>query len=59
MRQLVGPVPAKMPVGVDFLGRPFSEPTLLKIAAAYEQATKHRKPPPDFGPLPTPLASAP
>ena len=48
---LVGPVPAKMPVGVDFLGRPFGEPTILKIAAAYEKATKHRMQPPDFGPL--------
>jgi len=48
---LTGPVPAKLPVGVDFLGRPFSEPTLLKIAAAYEHATKLRKPPADFGPL--------
>jgi Asp-tRNA(Asn)/Glu-tRNA(Gln) amidotransferase A subunit family amidase len=45
-------VAAVLPVGVDFLGRPFSEPTLLAIAAAYEQATKHRHPPPDFGPLP-------
>jgi Asp-tRNA(Asn)/Glu-tRNA(Gln) amidotransferase A subunit family amidase len=49
---LIGPVAAVLPVGVDFLGRPFSEPTLLAIAAAYEQATKHRHPPPDFGPLP-------
>ena len=48
---LTGPVPAKLPVGVDFLGRPFSEPTLLKIAAAYEKATHHRMMPPDFGPL--------
>jgi len=48
---LVGPVPAKLPVGIDFLGRPFSEPTLLKIAAAYEHATHRREPPPDFGPL--------
>jgi Asp-tRNA(Asn)/Glu-tRNA(Gln) amidotransferase A subunit family amidase len=47
----VGPVEARLPVGVDFLGRPFSEPILLKIAAAYENATHHRKPPPDFGPL--------
>lgn len=53
--QLVGPVDAKMPVGVDFLGRPFSEPVLLKIAGAYEQATKRRLPPPDFGPLPKEL----
>jgi len=51
--KLVGPVAARVPVGVDFLGRPFGEPTILKIAAAYEQATKHRRPPPDFGPLST------
>ena len=38
--------------GVDFLGRPFSEPVLLKIAAAYEKATHHRMAPPDFGALP-------
>jgi Asp-tRNA(Asn)/Glu-tRNA(Gln) amidotransferase A subunit family amidase len=46
-----GPFPAKLPVGVDFIGRPFSEATLLTIAAAYEKATHHRMPPPDFGPL--------
>ena len=48
---LTGPTPAKLPVGVDFIGRPFSEPMLLKIAAAYEQSTHHRMMPPDFGPL--------
>lgn len=49
--RLVGPVPAALPVGVDFLGRPFSELVLLRIASAYEAATHHRKPPPEFGPL--------
>jgi len=49
--RLIGPVPAKLPVGIMFFGRPFSEPTLLKIASAYEAATKHRIPPPDFGPV--------
>jgi Asp-tRNA(Asn)/Glu-tRNA(Gln) amidotransferase A subunit family amidase len=49
--RLVGPTPAKLPVGIDFAGRPFDEPTLFKIASAYEAATKHRSPPPDFGPL--------
>ncbi len=34
-----------LPVGISFLGRAWSEPTLLKIAFAYEQATKHRRPP--------------
>jgi Asp-tRNA(Asn)/Glu-tRNA(Gln) amidotransferase A subunit family amidase len=41
-----------LPVGVDFVGRPFDEPLLLRIASAYEAATKHRKPPAEFGPLP-------
>ena len=48
----IGPIPAKLPVGIMFFGRPFSEPTLLRIASAYEAATKHRIPPPDFGPVP-------
>lgn len=50
--RLVGPVPARRPVGVDFLGRPFDEATLLRIASAYEAATRHRVPPPAFGPVP-------
>lgn len=34
-----------LPVGLSFFGRAWSEPTLIKFAFAYEQATKHRKPP--------------
>jgi amidase len=34
-----------LPIGISFFGRAYSEPTLIKIAYAYEQATKHRKPP--------------
>jgi len=34
-----------LPVGISFFGKAWSEPTLLKIAYAYEQATKHRKAP--------------
>ena len=49
--RLVGPVPAKLPVGIDFLAMPFGEGTLLRIASAYEAATRHRTPPPEFGPL--------
>jgi Asp-tRNA(Asn)/Glu-tRNA(Gln) amidotransferase A subunit family amidase len=49
---LVGPTPAVLPVGMDIAGRPFSEPTLLRIAGAFQDATHHRHPPPDFGPLP-------
>jgi len=52
--RLVGPIPAKLPLGIMFFGRPFSEPTLFRIASAYEASTKHRVPPPDFGPVPEP-----
>ena len=34
-----------LPVGISFFGRAWSEPTLIKFAYAYEQATKHRKGP--------------
>jgi len=50
--RFVGPVPAALPVGVDFIARPFDEPLLFRIASAYEAATKHRKPPADFGAVP-------
>ena len=50
--RLAAPVPAALPVGVDFIARPFGEPLLFRIASAYEAATRHRKPPPDFGTVP-------
>jgi Asp-tRNA(Asn)/Glu-tRNA(Gln) amidotransferase A subunit family amidase len=50
--RLTGPISARLPLSVMFFGRPFGEPTLFRIASAYEQATHHREPPPDFGPLP-------
>lgn len=34
-----------LPVGISFFGRPFSEPVLIRAAFAFEQATRHRKPP--------------
>ncbi len=34
-----------LPAGISFFGRAFSEPTLIKIAYAFEQATKMRKAP--------------
>jgi len=49
--RLLDPIPAKLPLSVMLFGRPFSEPTLFKIAAAYENATHHREPPPEFGPV--------
>jgi amidase len=50
--RMVGPVKASLPVGVDFIARPFDEAMLFRIASAFEAATRHRKPPPDFGPVP-------
>jgi amidase len=50
--RLTGPIPAKLPLGIMLVGRPFAEPTLIRIGSAYEAATKHRVPPPDFGPVP-------
>lgn len=35
----------ELPVGVTFMGRRWSEPTLIRIAFAFEQATKARRPP--------------
>jgi Asp-tRNA(Asn)/Glu-tRNA(Gln) amidotransferase A subunit family amidase len=48
----VGPKPVALPVSIDFLGQPFSEPVLIRVAAAYEAGTHHRHPPKDFGPVP-------
>ncbi|GAA4048653.1 amidase [Hymenobacter glaciei] len=41
-----------LPAGLQFLGRSFDEPTLIKYAFAYEQATHHRKAPARFPALP-------
>jgi amidase len=41
-----------LPVAIEFLGRQFSEGTLIKVAYAYEQATQHRIPPTTTPPLP-------
>jgi amidase len=34
-----------LPVGMSFIGRAWSEPRLIALAYAYEQATKHRRAP--------------
>jgi amidase len=40
-----GFTPDGLPVGVELLGRAWSEPQLIRLAYAYEQATRHRRPP--------------
>jgi Asp-tRNA(Asn)/Glu-tRNA(Gln) amidotransferase A subunit family amidase len=41
-----------LPISMMFWAGPGDEPTLIKVASAYEAATHHRVPPPNFGPLP-------
>ncbi|HEY2432000.1 MAG TPA: amidase family protein [Vicinamibacterales bacterium] len=40
-----------LPIGLTFFGRAWSEPTLVAYAYAYEQATRHRRPPASTPPL--------
>jgi Asp-tRNA(Asn)/Glu-tRNA(Gln) amidotransferase A subunit family amidase len=40
-----------LPVGMDLLGTPWSEPTLLKVAFAYERLVAPRQPPKTVPPL--------
>ena len=46
-----GFTPDGLPVGLELLGRAWSEPQLIKFAYAYEQATRHRRPPDSTPPL--------
>jgi amidase len=46
-----------LPAGLTFLGPAYTEPTLLKLAYAYEQATRHRVPPKTTPPLARPTES--
>ncbi|MDG6949032.1 MAG: amidase [Nitrososphaerota archaeon] len=34
-----------LPVGITFMGRAYSEPILIRLAYAFEQASRHRTPP--------------
>jgi Asp-tRNA(Asn)/Glu-tRNA(Gln) amidotransferase A subunit family amidase len=41
----------RLPAGITFFGRAWSEPVLVRLAYAYEQATRHRRPPDSAPPL--------
>jgi len=45
-------LPNPMPISLMFWAGPGNEPALIKAASAYEEATHHRIPPKDFGPIP-------
>ncbi len=49
----VAPMENPFPSGVTFSGRAFSEPLLIGLAYAFEQATLHREPPASAPPLPS------
>ena len=53
------PIENPFPSGVTFSGPAFSEPTLIGLAYAYEQATHHRVPPASTPPLPSDSVSRP
>ena len=41
-----------LPVGIEFMGRTFAEPTLFRLGYAYEQGARNRKPPASTPALP-------
>jgi hypothetical protein len=47
-----------LPVGISFLGTAWSEPTLIKLAYAYEQATHHRRAPKFLPTFPIPVGQS-
>lgn len=44
----IGFTHGSLPAGLTFVGKLFAEPTLIKFAYAFEQGTKHRRPPERF-----------
>lgn len=41
----------RLPAGLQLVGRPYAEGILIEMAYAYEQRTRHRRPPAGFGPI--------
>jgi amidase len=54
-------MPHPMPISLMFWAGPGYDPDVIKAGSAYESATHHRRPPPQFGPVPgesiTPIIS--
>ena len=48
----MGFTPAGLPVGLEILGRPWSEPTLIKLASGFEAVTNNRRVPESTPALP-------
>ena len=48
-----GDVINERPSGITFSGPAFSEPRLIALGYAFEQATKYRRPPDSAPPLPS------
>ena len=55
----IPPIANPFPSGVTFSGSAFSEPRLIALAYAFEQATHHRVPPASTPPLPGDSVSRP
>ncbi len=47
----IGFDPDGLPVGLELLGRPFAERTLIAMSAGFEARTRHRRMPPTAPPL--------
>jgi len=47
----MGFTPEGLPAGLEILGRPWSEPTLIKLASGFEAVTKNRRVPASTPPL--------
>ena len=41
----------RLPAGITFFGRAWAEPVLIRLAYAYEQAARHRRPPESTPPI--------